>query len=82
MKLNKLRGTVADRPIDSQVIQTDAQRTTSDSLTSSNVEPKYRQSNLSPLNVNSLIDRLADLVRGQQIVRQVDIGDLPVYDLG
>jgi hypothetical protein len=82
MKLNKLRGTVADRPIDSQVIQTDVQRTHPDSFTSGNVESQHRQSNLSPLNVNSLIDRLADLVRGQHIVRQVDIGDLPVYDLG
>ena len=82
MRLNRLRGTVVDRPIDSQVIQTDVQPTPTDSFTSSPVEPQPRQPYLAPMAVSSLIDRLADVLQGQQIVRHADIGDLPVYDLG
>lgn len=46
------------------------------------IQSQLTQADLSPAGVSSLIDRIADVLRGQHIVRHVDIGGLPVYDLG
>ena len=82
MLLNRLRGTVADRPIDSQVVQTEINPDAPNSFNSSTTQPQTDQPSLAPVSVSSLIDRLADVLRGQNLVQYADVSRLPNYELG